>query len=87
VPGLLSIFSPNLFFFSLLRLLAEWLKNDLTLHEQINSIDQAFILKKKFFMSDATVSTDDPVQLHLVYCQVRDGGDKERERERETEMG
>jgi len=50
----------------------DWLKHDMTLHEQVSTMEQAFMLKKKFFMTDATVSTDDPVQLHLVYCQSRD---------------
>lgn len=49
-----------------------WLKNNLSIPEQVITMEQTFLLKKKFFMSDQTVSTDDPVQLHLVYCQSRD---------------
>lgn len=30
------------------------------------------VLKKKFFVDDANVGRDDPVQLHLVYVQCRD---------------
>jgi talin len=47
-----------------------WLKNNLALPEQVKTLDQTFLLKKKFFVNDANVSTDNPVELHLVYCQV-----------------
>lgn len=29
-------------------------------------------MKKKYFVTDATIDKDDPVQLHLVYIQSRD---------------
>ncbi len=29
------------------------------------------LMKKKFFVSDANVDRSDPVQLHLLYTQVR----------------
>ena len=31
-----------------------------------------FNLAKKFFVSDANISRDDPVLLHLLYIQCRD---------------
>jgi len=49
-----------------------WLKSQLSIPEQVSTLDQIFLLKKKFFVNDANVDQDDPVQLHLVYCQSRD---------------
>lgn len=49
-----------------------WLKPDKSLPEQVTTMDQEFKLKKKYFVSDQAVNIDDPVQLHLVYCQSRD---------------
>lgn len=50
---------------------ADWFKNDLSLLEQVDKISETFLLKKKFFVSDANVDKDDPVQLHLVYSQSK----------------
>jgi hypothetical protein len=47
-----------------------WMKNQLSIPEQVATLDQVFLLRKKFFVNDANVDQDDPVQLHLVYCQV-----------------
>jgi len=52
--------------------LGVWLKGSLPLTEQVSTLDQIFLLKKKFYMNDANIDQDDPVQLHLVYCQSRD---------------
>jgi len=49
-----------------------WLKSQLAITEQVKTLDQCFLLRKKFFVNDANVDQDDPVQLHLVYCQSRD---------------
>jgi len=49
-----------------------WLKNTVPIPEQTSTLDQVFVLKKKFFVNDANVSQDDPMELHLVYCQSRD---------------
>lgn len=43
-----------------------------SLQEQGVTEDQLVVLKKKFFVEDANISRDDPVQLHLVYVQSRD---------------
>jgi len=49
-----------------------WLKGQMSIPEQVSTMDQMFILKKKFFVNDANIDQDDPVQLHLIYCQNRD---------------
>lgn len=54
------------------ELRGQWLKNNVPIPEQVTTLDQMFILKKKFFVNDANVSQDDPIELHLVYCQSRD---------------
>ena len=60
-----------LYFISLsLSLVGTWLKSQLSIPEQVSTMDQIFLLKKKFFVNDANVDQDDPVHLHLVYCQV-----------------
>jgi len=51
----------------------EWLTGLQSLQEQGVAEDQVVLLKKKFFVEDANISRDDPVQLHLVYVQCRDG--------------
>jgi len=50
----------------------EWLNIAQPLHEQGVTDEQQVVLKKKFFVDDANISRDDPVQLHLVYVQSRD---------------
>jgi hypothetical protein len=42
-----------------------------TLPEQGVTEDETVLLKKKFFFNDANVDRSDPVQLHLLYVQVR----------------
>jgi talin len=49
-----------------------WLHGLQSLQEQGVTEDQLVVLKKKFFVEDANISRDDPVQLHLVYVQSRD---------------
>jgi len=49
-----------------------WMKTQMSICEQVTTMDQMFLLKKKFFVNDANLDQDDPVQLHLVYCQSRD---------------
>lgn len=55
----------------LVHFLDIWLKNGESIPQQVSTMNQIFILKKKFFITEATVNQDDPVQLHLIYCQVR----------------
>ncbi len=52
---------------------SDWLNGLQSLQEQGVGEDQVVVLKKKFFVEDANISRDDPVQLHLVYVQSRDG--------------
>lgn len=47
-----------------------WLKTAVSIPEQVLSLEQTFLLKKKYFVYDGAVDQDDPFQLHLVYCQV-----------------
>jgi len=49
-----------------------WFKGNMAIPEQVETMDQLILLKKRFFVNDANVDQDDPVQLHLVYCQCRD---------------
>jgi len=46
-----------------------WLKNNVSLPEQVKSLGGLFLLKQKYFTNQ---NADDPVSLHLAYCQVRD---------------
>ncbi len=41
--------------------------------EQLDTVATNLVLKKRYFVNDANVDRDDPVQLHLVYIQSRDG--------------
>jgi hypothetical protein len=50
----------------------EWLQTNKTLEEQGVKDDSILLLKKKFFVWDSMVSSDDPVALHLLYVQARD---------------
>jgi hypothetical protein len=43
----------------------------MTLHEQNVSNDAVIVLKKKFFVSDANIDTENPLTLHYLYLQVR----------------
>ncbi len=49
----------------------DWLHPNVTLPEQGVTEDETVLLKKKFFFNDANVDRSDPVQLHLLYVQVR----------------
>ncbi len=49
----------------------EWLHPQQTLHEQNVSNEAVIVLKKKFFVSDANIDTDNPLTLHYLYLQVR----------------
>ncbi|KAI9224863.1 hypothetical protein BC828DRAFT_435962 [Blastocladiella britannica] len=50
-----------------------WLNPERSLPEQ--GVDEAatLLLKKKFFYSDQMIDRTDPIQLHLIYQQSRDG--------------
>ena len=64
--------SPEEFSLQIDRRKGAWLTPAQTLHEQGVKDDDELILKKRFFVDDANVGRDDPVQLHLVYVQSRD---------------
>lgn len=51
--------------------LEAWLQATQCLAEQGVTDEQMVLLQKKYFVDDANISRDDPVQLHLVYVQVR----------------
>ena len=38
----------------------------------MTTLDQIFLLKRKFFVYEANVDRNDRVELHMVYCQFRD---------------
>ncbi len=48
---------------------SEWLNPQKTLAEQGVDENEAVLLKKKWFVTDSTITEDDAVQLHLVYAQ------------------
>jgi len=39
--------------------------------QAIFDVEEVLLLKKRFFFTDAHVDTHDPIQLHLLYAQVR----------------
>jgi talin len=49
----------------------DWLNPAMSLEEQGVSEEEVLLLKKKFFFNDANVDRSDPIQLHLLYVQVR----------------
>jgi len=46
-----------------------WLRNNVSVPEQVGTMEQTFIYKKRFYYD---TNVDDPVQLHLIYSQSRD---------------
>ena len=44
-----------------------------SLPEQGLTEDDVLLLRKKFFVNDPNIDREDPVQLHLLYVQSRDG--------------
>ena len=48
-----------------------WLNPDKSLREQGIEETSMLTLRKKFFFSDQNVDRNDPVQLNLLYVQVR----------------
>ncbi|KAI8614346.1 hypothetical protein BC830DRAFT_1169513 [Chytriomyces sp. MP71] len=51
---------------------AKWLNPDLTLREQGVKESEPVLLKKKFFFTDQNVDRNDPVQLNLLFNQVKE---------------
>eukprot|EP01118_Nematostelium_gracile_P005184 TRINITY_DN1628_c0_g1_i11.p1 TRINITY_DN1628_c0_g1~~TRINITY_DN1628_c0_g1_i11.p1 ORF type:complete len:1470 (+),score=507.85 TRINITY_DN1628_c0_g1_i11:150-4559(+) len=49
----------------------QWMKPEFPITEQVDSLDHVFLLRQRFH-HDRNLDQDDPVQLHLVYCQARD---------------
>ena len=58
-----------LFFLSLFSV--NWLDHSKTLREQGVEFNETLLLRRKFFFSDQNVDARDPVQLNLLYVQVR----------------
>ena len=48
-----------------------WLNHAKTLREQNIDPNEILLLRRKFFYSDQNVDARDPVQLNLLYVQVR----------------
>lgn len=48
-----------------------WLDHGRTLREQGVEEHETLLLRRKFFYSDQNVDSRDPVQLNLLYVQVR----------------
>jgi talin len=48
------------------------MKKEGSILEQLDNLNVGLVLRKKYFVNDANVDRDDPVQLHLVYIQSRD---------------
>ena len=53
-------------------IIVNWLKTEKSLCEQGILKTAILTLRKKFFVSDQDVHCDDPVQLNLLYIQLRD---------------
>ena len=47
-----------------------WLNLDKSLHDQEVGTHEVLQLSRRFFYTDQTIGTDDPVQLNLLYVQV-----------------
>ena len=55
-----------------LHVSVNWLDHAKTLREQgINTDEETLLLRRKFFFSDQNVDARDPVQLNLLFVQVR----------------
>ena len=50
-----------------------WLNKEKSLSEQGIDESAMLTLRKKFFISDQNVHSNDPVQLNLLYAQLREG--------------
>ncbi|KAM9970706.1 hypothetical protein ACTFIR_002570 [Dictyostelium discoideum] len=59
--------------YSLMNAAGAWLNNTQILSEQGISENDITVLMKKFFFNDANIDRNDPVQLHLLFVQCRDG--------------
>lgn len=49
-----------------------WLDHSRTFREQGVEESETLLLRRKFFYSDQNVDSRDPVQLNLLYVQVKD---------------
>ena len=54
-----------------LLVVVNWLDHSKTLREQGIDVNETLLLRRKFFFSDQNVDARDPVQLNLLYVQVR----------------
>ena len=50
-----------------------WVDHSKTLREQGVDENETLLLRRKFFFSDQNIDGRDPVQLNLLYVQVRSG--------------
>jgi len=69
-----STAEPSHFFlcFCFCLFIAIWLNPDKSLREQGVEENEVIVLKKKFFFSDQNIDRTDPIQLNLLYVQVKD---------------
>ena len=49
----------------------DWLDHSKTLREQGVTDNDVLLLRRKFFFSDQNIDQRDPIQLNLLYVQVR----------------
>lgn len=72
------MFNPCLFFLypkvihhKLSYFSVNWINPAKTLREQGIDENEPVLLRRKFFFSDGNIDTHDPIQLNLLYVQVR----------------
>lgn len=53
------------------NILALWLDQSKTLRQQEIDEQSTVVLRRKYFFSDTNIDQGDPVQLNLLYVQVR----------------
>jgi hypothetical protein len=55
-----------------LNIVALWLDQSKTLRQQDIDEQSTVVLRRKYFFSDTNIDQRDPVQLNLLYIQVRE---------------
>ena len=55
----------------ILRIIVNWLDHGKTLREQSVTEGDTLLLKRKLFFSDQNIDARDPIQLNLLYVQVK----------------
>lgn len=65
------LFCLNNLIFNLFKFSVDWLDHSKTLREQGVTDNDVLLLRRKFFFSDQNIDQRDPIQLNLLYVQVR----------------